>query len=353
MKNKIISTLAGILLAGSVAGCTVNPNATFWPTGPPPAGSGGWGLRTFAANGEALNGKPLTPEAKQHILNGADYLDNAEQQQEIKNYQKREHNFQREMQKDEHKFQRKMRNESRNKQPDKEFYTALCEDSNQNGKIEAIDECLIKKNSFSDNETWGIFSTNRASPKGTKSSIDIYNPDNKLINHQERIKYGDTDSFGFTDNAKYFPSGIFKAYTRTNGVLDGALEFEIINDQYQEKEFYTSVWRDLNKDGNIKPDEIFEKKKFFSKNESLSVNIIDRVSPVGSSAQVDVYCPNGKLAASDKYLYNLESGNGFAMGIPNDFLECGDGKYRVTRKTNGVLDGEIEFHILSESKSYL
>src|SRR3989339_648301 len=312
MKNKIISTLAGILLAGSVAGCTVNPNATFWPTGPPPAGSGGWGLRTFAANGEALNGKPLTPEAKQHILNGADYLDNAEQQQEIKNYQKREHNFQREMQKDEHKFQRKMRNESRNKQPDKEFYTALCEDSNQNGKIEAIDECLIKKNSFSDNETWGIFSTNRASPKGTKSSIDIYNPDNKLINHQE-----------------------------------------IINDQYQEKEFYTSVWRDLNKDGNIKPDEIFEKKKFFSKNESLSVNIIDRVSPVGSSAQVDVYCPNGKLAASDKYLYNLESGNGFAMGIPNDFLECGDGKYRVTRKTNGVLDGEIEFHILSESKSYL
>src|SRR3989339_556775 len=321
MKNKIISTLAGILLAGSVAGCTVNPNATFWPTGPPPAGSGGWGLRTFAANGEALNGKPLTPEAKQHILNGADYLDNAEQQQEIKNYQKREHNFQREMQKDEHKFQRKMRNESRNKQPD--------------------------------NESWGIFSTNRASPKGTKSSIDIYNPDNKLINHQERIKYGDTDSFGFTDNAKYFPSGIFKAYTRTNGVLDGALEFEIINDQYQEKEFYTSVWRDLNKDGNIKPDEIFEKKKFFSKNESLSVNIIDRVSPVGSSAQVDVYCPNGKLAASDKYLYNLESGNGFAMGIPNDFLECGDGKYRVTRKTNGVLDGEIEFHILSESKSYL
>src|SRR3989339_448849 len=235
MKNKIISTLAGILLAGSVAGCTVNPNATFWPTGPPPAGSGGWGLRTFAANGEALNGKPLTPEAKQHILNGADYLDNAERQQEIKNYQKREHNFQREMQKDEHTFQRGMRDESRN-------------------------------------NSW---------------------------------------------EKKEFNSG--------------------------EQDFSS----------------LREKINIFYYNENVCVNMFDHLSSPGTNVQIIVYGPTGKVVERENYNYTIKSpsdlGFNLIIGFSRDSLieSGGFGKYNVKRINNGFIDGDIEFHVLSNNKSYL
>src|SRR3989339_620162 len=185
----------------------------------------------------------------------------------------KEHNFQREMQRDEHKFQRERDNSSRREYaPDKEFYTALCKDSNRNGKIT-----------------------------------------------------GD--------------------------------EFEIVNDLKPQKEFYTSVWKDLNQDKKITEDEVFEKKNFFSKDENVSVNIVDRGSPVGSSVQIDVYCPNGNLAVTSKSLYKKSSPlqeDISGVGLPDVLVNnCGYGKYRVTRKTNGVLDGEIDFHILSEDKSYL
>ena len=351
MKNKIISTLAGILLAGSVAGCVTEPNYT----------GAAYALRNISASGKALNGKSLTYEDQQKILNGADYLDYQQQRHNTRKDMKKEHDFQREMQRDEHKFQREMRNESSRREyaPDKEFYTALCKDSNRNGKIKVEDECLIKQNSFSNNDIFAVFSIDRASHKGDKLSMDAYSPNNQLIHHSEKIKYADTDGFGFTANVENFSSGIFKAYTRTNGVLDGALEFEIINDRFPEKEFYTSAWRDLNYDGNIKPDEIFEKKNFFSKNEYVSVNVVDNSVSVGSIDQVDVYCPNGNLAVSDTITFEHEYKNGYAIGLRMGifrFDKCGPGsfgKYKVTRKTNGKFNGEIEFHLLSEDKSYL
>src|SRR3989339_950594 len=269
MKNKIISTLAGILLAGSVAGCTVNPNATFWPTGPPPAGSGGWGLRTFAANGEALNGKPLTPEAKQHILNGADYLDNAERQQEIKNYQKREHNFQREMQKDEHTFQRGMRDESRNNSWEKKEFNSGEQD------FSSLREKIRKKNDF------------------------------------------------------------------------------------PIKDFYTSVWKDLNQDNQIRGDEIFEKKNIFYYNENVCVNMFDHLSSPGTNVQIIVYGPTGKVVERENYNYTIKSpsdlGFNLIIGFSRDSLieSGGFGKYNVKRINNGFIDGDIEFHVLSNNKSYL
>src|SRR3989339_209426 len=308
MKNKIVSTLAGILLAGSVAGCVTEPNYT----------GAAYALRNISASGKALNGKSLTYE---------------------------------------HQFQRERDNSSRREYaPDKEFYTALCKDSNRNGKITG-DECLIKKNSFSNDETFAILLTDRASHKGTKSSIDVYDSNNAFLEHLESIKSADIVSICFPAYTKKFPSGIYKAYLRTNGVLDGALEFEIVNDLKPQKEFYTSVWKDLNQDKKITEDEVFEKKNFFSKDENVSVNIVDRGSPVGSSVQIDVYCPNGNLAVTSKSLYKKSSPlqeDISGVGLPDVLVNnCGYGKYRVTRKTNGVLDGEIDFHILSEDKSYL
>src|SRR3989339_675578 len=232
MKNKIVSTLAGILLAGSVAGCVTEPNYT----------GAAYALRNISASGKALNGKSLTYEDQQKILNGADYLDYQQQRHNTRKDMEKEHNFQREMQRDEHKFQRERDNSSRREYaPDKEFYTAVCKDLNQNKKITE--------------------------------------------------------------------------------------------------------------------DEVFEKKNFFSKDENVSVNIVDRGSPVGSSVQIDVYCPNGNLAVTSKSLYKKSSPlqeDISGVGLPDVLVNnCGYGKYRVTRKTNGVLDGEIDFHILSEDKSYL
>src|SRR3989339_293386 len=266
MKNKIVSTLAGILLAGSVAGCVTEPNYT----------GAAYALRNISASGKALNGKSLTYEDQQKILNGADYLDYQQQRHNTRKDMEKEHNFQREMQRDEHKFQRERDNSSRREYaPDKEFYTALCKDSNRNGKITG-DECLIKKNSFSNDETFAILLTDRASHKGTKSSIDVYDSNNAFLEHLESIK---------------------------------------------------------------------------------SADIVDRGSPVGSSVQIDVYCPNGNLAVTSKSLYKKSSPlqeDISGVGLPDVLVNnCGYGKYRVTRKTNGVLDGEIDFHILSEDKSYL
>src|SRR3989339_824152 len=171
MKNKIVSTLAGILLAGSVAGCVTEPNYT----------GAAYALRNISASGKALNGKSLTYEDQQKILNGADYLD----------YQQQRHNTRKDMEK-EHKFQRERDNSSRREYaPDKEFYTALCKDSNRNGKITG-DECLIKKNSFSNDETFAILLTDRASHKGTKSSIDVYDSNNAFLEHLESIRIGNS-----------------------------------------------------------------------------------------------------------------------------------------------------------------